>query len=29
MTDKPPITHAWVLVAPAVDPEDVQGRPDL
>ena len=29
MADEPPITRTWVLVAPAVDPEDVQGRPDL
>ena len=25
----PPITRSWVLVAPALHPDDEQGRPDL
>ena len=29
MDSRPPITVRWVLVAPALHPEDVQGRPDL
>jgi hypothetical protein len=29
MASEPPITRTWVLVAPAIHPEDVQGRPDL
>ncbi len=29
MASELPITRTWVLVAPAIRPEDVQGRPDL
>jgi hypothetical protein len=29
MASKPPITRTWVLVAPAIHPNDEQGRPDL
>ena len=29
MDSRPPITVRWVLVAPALHPDDEQGRPDL
>ena len=29
MANEPPITRTWVLVAPALRPDDEQGRPDL